>query len=89
MAGDVVSRSAGSSRRALQLAGEKLDLVAHQCFEGLAEVEGEMAGVVALDLASGAVRAYRRVWAGGVTLSVLLTQNRIGNLIFFAARPGR
>ena len=74
-----------------ELAGEELDLVAHQCFEGLAEVEVEMAGVVAFDLTPGAVRAYRRVWAGGVTLSVLLTQNRIGNLIFFARtlRAGR
>ena len=37
----------------LQLTGEKLDLVAYQCLEGLAEVEVEMAGVVAFDLAPG------------------------------------
>jgi len=53
----------------VQVAGEKIDLVAHQCFEGLAEVEVEMAGVVALDLASGCgarVAQGLRRWRDGV-----------------------
>src|SRR6476620_7439906 len=36
----------------LQMTGQKLDLVAHQCLEWLSEVEVEMAGVVTLDLAT-------------------------------------
>lgn len=73
----------------MQLAGEELDLVTDQFLEGLAGVEVEVAGVVPLDLPLGAVRAYLRVSAGGVTESVLLTQKRIGTVTFFAARPGR
>src|ERR1700757_989704 len=45
-----VRRRAGGCR--VELAGEKLDLVAHQCFEGLVNVEVEMTGVVAFDLAA-------------------------------------
>src|SRR6476620_10146193 len=56
----------------LQLTGEKLDLVAYQRFEGLAEVEVEMAGVVALDFAPGcgmrvSERLGRRRDAVGIT----------------------
>jgi hypothetical protein len=41
----------------LQVASEEVGLVGDHCFERCAEVDVEMAGVVALDLARGAVRA--------------------------------
>ena len=73
----------------MELAGEKLDLVAYQFLERLSEVEVEVAGVVAFDLTSRCGARVSEGLRGGVTLSVLLTQNRIGKSIFFAARPGR
>ena len=75
--------------RRLQVARKELDLVADQCLEGVADVEIEVAHGVHLDLPRGAVVAYRRVWAAGVTVSNRLTQKRIGMATFFAARPGR
>lgn len=45
------SRSRNGACR-IELADEKLDLVAYQCLEGITDVELEVAGVVPLDFAS-------------------------------------
>ena len=71
------------------MTGQEFGLVGDQLLERFAEVEREMACAVMLDLAAGRRPCIALVSSGGVTLSVSLMQNRIGNAIFFAARPGR
>ena len=73
----------------MELAGEKLDLIAYQFFERLSDVEIEMAGVVAFDLP---VRCSARVseglarWRDGVGVA---DAEQDWKSIFLAARPGR
>ena len=72
----------------VQVAGEKFDLIAYQRFEGLADVEVEMAGVVAFDLAAGCgarVTQGLARWRDGVGAA---DAEKDGEVDFLCRTPG-
>ena len=72
----------------MQVLVEEGDLVGHHPLEGVVDIDRECPSGYTLTSPRGALAAWRKVAAAGATESDSQTQNRIGQGIFLALRPG-